>query len=84
MVLAISYGPLVGWYFIEAVGHNGTVHAKRPKNDAQRNGLGPANTAAYFGTLLLCRILPFQTPPIPNSPFPIRLLGGGVMSRDAL
>ena len=34
-----------------------------------KNGLGPSNTAAQFGTLLLCQISP-----IPNFPLPLYLI----------
>ena len=56
MVVVISSEPLVGCCsllqlldsgldgcscFLEAVGHDGNVHAKSTKNDTQKNGFGP-------------------------------------------
>ena len=32
---------------------------------------GPSDTAAQFGTFLLCQILPFQISPLPNFPAPV-------------
>ena len=48
----------------------GDVHAKSAKNGNWNNGFGPSNTAAIFGTLLLCQTLPFQTSPVPDFPLP--------------
>ena len=46
-VVAISCGPLVGCnYFLEGAGHNGHAHAKSAKNDTEKGGFGPSNTAA--------------------------------------
>ena len=50
------------------VGHNRNAHAKSAKNDTKRNGTGPSNTMAQFGTLLLRQMLPFQISPVPNFP----------------
>ena len=52
------------------VGHNGRAHAKSAKHDTFTSGLGLSNPAASCGTLRLCRPLPFQMSPVPNTPFP--------------
>ena len=39
--------------FLEAVGHRGDVRADGADNGTRGNGLGPSNTVASFGTLLL-------------------------------
>ena len=43
MSLSLSLS-LVHACFLEAVGHNGNVHAKRAKIDTPKNGFGPSNT----------------------------------------
>ena len=46
-VAVICWRPLDGCsYFPGAVGHNGTVHAKRANSDTLKWGFGPSNTAA--------------------------------------
>ena len=52
------------------VGRNGNVHAKSATIDTEKNGFGPSNTVAYFGTLLLRHVTPFQISPAPKFPLP--------------
>ena len=47
-------------------GRKGTVHAKGANNDGWKNGHGPSNAAASFGTRLLGQDVPFQTSPAPR------------------
>ena len=50
MVVAISCGPVAGcWYFLEAVGHHGTAHAKSATNDPP--GRTELRTFEYRGTM---------------------------------
>ena len=60
MVVVISNGPLVGAVISWMLGPSRAVHAKSPEKDTQKNGFGPQNAMARFGTLLLCLILPFK------------------------
>ena len=53
-------------YFLEA------VHGKSAKNGTLKSGFGPSNTAAKFGTLLSCQVLPFQISHVPNPPIWLR------------
>ena len=68
VVVVISYGPLVGRScFLEAsrwllVGTMEMGMPRAPKM-TPKNGFGPSNATAKFGTLLLCQILPFHIPP---------------------
>ena len=50
-------------HFLAVVGHNGNVHAKRHLKMTPRKMV---TTHKYYGILLLCQILPFQTLHFPN------------------
>ena len=92
MVVVMSYGPLVGcgslsgasgWaleqvlVLLEAVGDNGTVHAKSAHNGPIQKRLRPSNTMAYFDKLSLCQLLPFHC-----CLFLIRPLPGTILEQD--